>query len=264
MIHCKCYFYSNSLKYNTDINVLIPDKLRGVDGDNCRDHTFPLLVLLHGGAGDCNSWMRNTNIERFAEQYNLAVVMPSGHNSFFCDAEYGESFFSYVSDELIPFVQSLFPVSNKREHTFIAGASMGGYGSALLALSRPDLVSAFGVFSGAIDPLRIDIRLREIGITNMRYDLLFGGSDKVAGSRFDLFKKVKEFPSEAEKSIASIYIGEDDVINYDMSLELHDALREHGFDSRFLTAEGGHDWKYWEYCVADFLQELHARKLIGG
>ncbi|HHX30639.1 MAG TPA: esterase family protein [Clostridiaceae bacterium] len=187
MIHCKCNFYSDSLKYHTDINVLLPKPAGG-------EEEFPVLFLLHGGSDDCNSWMRQTAAERYAREHGVALVMPSGHNSFYCDAVYGEAFFTYITEELVPLVRRLFPVSDKREETFFAGSSMGGYGSTLIAMKRPDLLSAFGVFSGAIDPYRIETRLREIGINDVRFDLIFGGSETIEGGPYDLFKQVRDFP----------------------------------------------------------------------
>lgn len=263
MIHYRCNFYSQQLKYRTDINVLLPDT-RDLDGkaQQPTGRAFPMLVLLHGGADDCHAWMRQTNIERYAKEHGLAVVMPSGHNSFYCDAVYGERFYSFIVDELIPFVRSMLPLTDRREETFIAGASMGGYGSALIALKRPEIASAIGVFSGAIDPHRIEVRLNEIGIRDVRFDLLFGGSDQVEGSDYDLFRLLDLFPADANKFAASIYCGQDDIINFDMSEELHTALSNKGMDSRFVVKEGGHSWEFWDFCAQDFLINLKERGLL--
>lgn len=255
MIHCQCNFYSDSLKYHTDINVLLPKPSGG-------DEKFPVLFLLHGGAGDHNSWMRQTGAERYAREHGVALVMPSGHNSFYCDAVYGEAFFTYITEELVPFVRRLFPVSDKREETFFAGSSMGGYGSTLVAMKRPDLLSAFGVFSGAIDPYRIETRLREIGINEVRFNLIFGGSEIIRGGPYDLYKLVRDFPDNENKAFSVIYCGEEDTINYDMNVELYEALLEKEFESRFVARSGGHDFLFWDSCLADFFVELKKEGLV--
>lgn len=268
MIHCTCNFYSQALKYRTDINVLLPDPLHPPLGSGREKSerlpglNYPVLLLLHGGADDCHSWMRQTNIEQYANDANLAVVMPSGHNSFYCDAVYGEHFFTYLTQELLPFVRSIFPLSGRREDTFIAGASMGGYGSALVALKKPCLVSEIGIFSGAIDPHRINVRLAEIGIQDVRFDLIFGGSDQIEGSDFDLFKAISSFGIEAEKFNAHIYCAAEDLINYDMSEELHHGLVNAGFESRFTVGEGGHTWEFWDFCARNFITDLLERGVL--
>ena len=56
--------------------------------------------------------------------------MPSGDNKFYIDnPDSGEMYGSFIGKELIEFTRKTFPLSQKREDTFIAGLSMGGYGA---------------------------------------------------------------------------------------------------------------------------------------
>lgn len=56
--------------------------------------------------------------------------MPSGENRFYLDDEKsGELYGEFIGKELVEFTRKLFPLSDKREDTFIAGLSMGGYGA---------------------------------------------------------------------------------------------------------------------------------------
>ena len=157
LLHCS--FKSPILRRNTDINVILPTPR---EEGQVLTTGWPVLYLLHGMHGDYNSWVYNSNIIRYAEDHGVAVVMPSALNSFYQDMVHGERFFTYLTEELPQYIQTLFPVSKKREDTFIAGLSMGGYGAYLLALSRPDLYSAAASLSGALDmafratPLNLD------------------------------------------------------------------------------------------------------------
>lgn len=54
----KLNFRSKKINKNTQVNILISDKT---------------LWLLHGLSGDHTSWMRNTSIERYANEHGLAV-----------------------------------------------------------------------------------------------------------------------------------------------------------------------------------------------
>ena len=50
------------------IHLIIPEKAEG---------DIPVLYLLHGGSGNCDDWLLNSSIERYAEKKGIAVVMPS-------------------------------------------------------------------------------------------------------------------------------------------------------------------------------------------
>ena len=54
---------------------------------------YQVLYLLHGAHGDCTVWTRNTGIERYAQEYKLAVVSASVTNSCYLDMAHGGRFF---------------------------------------------------------------------------------------------------------------------------------------------------------------------------
>ena len=65
------------------------------------------------------------------------------------NAEYGENYYDFIQKELPEFITSNFPISSRREDTYIAGASMGGYGALAHALGHPESYCAVGAFSPA-------------------------------------------------------------------------------------------------------------------
>ena len=67
---------------------------------------------------------------RFANERGLCVVMPSGENMFYVDQEHTHNHYSqFIGEELVEMTRAMFPLSHKKEDTFIAGLSMGGYGA---------------------------------------------------------------------------------------------------------------------------------------
>ncbi len=67
-------FRSETLKRTVPMNVILPiERFRG---------PFPTLYLLHGLTDNYNGWLSYTGIRLRAEESGLAVVMPSGENSF--------------------------------------------------------------------------------------------------------------------------------------------------------------------------------------
>lgn len=78
--------FSRSLKRMVPINVVLPvDKRQSFNENLISQKPYKTLYLLHGLMGNCTDWLMNTNIQRMAEDRNLAVVMPSGENSFYID-----------------------------------------------------------------------------------------------------------------------------------------------------------------------------------
>ncbi|MEG0664650.1 MAG: alpha/beta hydrolase-fold protein, partial [Clostridia bacterium] len=92
-----------------------------------------------------------SDIEEYANNYGVAVIMPNGLRSFYCDMEYGLKYFTYISKELPKICEDIFNIPNKRENKFIAGLSMGGYGAFKCAFTYPEDYAGCGSFSGAVD-----------------------------------------------------------------------------------------------------------------
>lgn len=143
-VHCN--FRSNILCMSVDVSVLLPDNERSrLFLENKQEPVkYKTLYLLHGFTGDYMSYLRTSNIERYADEYQIMVVMPSIYNSAYTDMKYGLDYFTYLSKELMHFIELTFPASQKREERFVAGMSMGGYGAYKFGLSCPEKFCAIG------------------------------------------------------------------------------------------------------------------------
>ena len=77
MAHLNCNFFSKSLMRTVDITVILPtDKYVFTDPNFKPQTTFKTLYLLHGIFGSTSDWINGTRIEAWAQEKNLAVVMP--------------------------------------------------------------------------------------------------------------------------------------------------------------------------------------------
>ncbi len=151
MAHLRCDFFSDSLSLNTSMTVLLaehPTPRRGVIGSLAEGS--PVLYLLHGLSDDDTNWLRFTSIERYAAERGVAVVLPQVHRSFYTDEFYGGRYWTFLSEELPDVVRGMFRLSDRREDTFVAGLSMGGYGAFTWALRQPDRFAAAACLSGAV------------------------------------------------------------------------------------------------------------------
>lgn len=77
----------------------------------------------------------------FAEHLlnDMSMIMECGARSFYTDMKYDMKYFVYITEELPKIVSEFLKVSNKKEDTYIAGFSMGGYGALKAALKRPEV-----------------------------------------------------------------------------------------------------------------------------
>ena len=154
LIHCN--FFSEALRSNTDINVIIPTPHPVETPLNPGNYfhkgaKYQVLYLLHGTYGDYTDWQRLSSIEKYAQFAKLMVVMPSGANAFYQDMASGPQYFTFMTEELPAFIQTVFPASEKREDTFIGGLSMGAGGALNLGIRRPDLYGKVIALSGGMN-----------------------------------------------------------------------------------------------------------------
>lgn len=218
---------------------------------------YQVLYLLHGIFGDSSSWSRNTAIERYAQANKLMVVCPEAGNTFFVDTVHCGSYLTYLTRELPAFVNHTFPVSGRREDTFIAGLSMGGYGAFRLALERPDLYSAAASLSGALDVYAVCDR-EDPPADTFDAEAVFGPRDQ--WSKHDLFA-LAERKLMAGEDLPALYqcCGTEDFI-YDMNLHAKARFERLPLDYTYEEGPGVHDWNYWDRMIQRVLTWLPLAK----
>lgn len=257
-IHCQ--YYSFALKHNVDINVIIPtpEGNEQITSDETKKmypykDGLPVVYLLHGAYGNYSSWLRFSNIERYAQKSCCVIVMANADNSFYQDMYSGSAFYTYFTEELPVFITSLFPVSKKREKTYVAGLSMGGYGAWYLALSKPELYSKAASMSGALDI----VKLYEMAQTGkieapFLWNQLFEKPNELEGSTADLFKLIDD--CQKKKLVPELYqaCGTNDFL-YDMNHSVLERLNKKGVSVIYEDGPGEHDWDFWDKYIQNIL-----------
>lgn len=146
-------YLSQALGMQTNVTVILPNppfnpfaKEEPKEGKP----KYQTLWLLHGGGGDDLDYVSFSNIVRIADEHQIAVVMASDQNAFYCDGflPNGGNYFSFVTEELVRVCRSLYPLSDKREDNFVAGLSMGSGGAMKCAMLHPELYQAALIMSG--------------------------------------------------------------------------------------------------------------------
>ena len=245
MAYIQACIMSESLMRTVNITVILPaDKL-----PRRPQKPFKTLYLLHGIFGSQYDWISGTNIQRWADEKNLAVVMPAGENMFYVDQEDRHTMYGqFVGQELVELTRRMFPLSPAREDTFIAGLSMGGYGALRNGLKYMD---TFGYIAGlSVANVTEDIDQRadtaERFYQGRRFAAsVFGDLGKVAGSDMDLFH-LAQARGASGMPLPRIYLacGVDDPL-LDGNLRLRDCLLQNGFDVVWEEGPGAHEWDFW-------------------
>ena len=254
MAFLNCHIYSHALYSNISFNICLPSPTSG-DAVNYatlkRDYGYedglPVAYLLHGMYGDANSWTRFSNVDRYAQDRRIALVMCSAGNNFYQNLPDGLTYETFFTNEVPAFICALFPVSPKREDTFICGFSMGGYGAWHLGLAAPEVYGKAASMSGALDIVSLvqDAKVTPPPHSPVHWNAMFADPDALEGSGSDLFAQYQKC---VEKNcVPALYqaCGTEDFL-YQMNLKARERLRAMGCDLTYSEGPGAHDWNFWD------------------
>lgn len=253
MILNKLSFFSTCLARLVEVNILLPEQT-WAEGAVPHLKEFPTLYLLHGYGDNHTSWQRWTNIEHYAEQHKMIVIMPAGERSWYADHVDGSKYFTFVTEELPAVCRKMFAgVSTKRETTFVAGLSMGGYGALKIALTYPERYAGVASFSGAVDVTE----LASILPLNPTYwNNVFGDAEHLEGTKNDIFFLAAESQKQG-KPLPRVYLWcgtEDRLIGSHQKLTQH--LTDLNYPLHSTQSAGNHSWPYWDREVKNAIPYL--------
>ena len=254
----QCNFMSTSLMRTVPIQVVLPtDKM--TFGAPVEEKPFKTLYLLHGIFGNYTDWVSGTRLQSWAQDRNLAVVMPSGDNSFYVDNKVSGNLYStFIGKELVEFTRKTFPLSRKREDTFIGGLSMGGFGSLLNGLKYHDTFGAICALSSALitDEVPTHTEYTDVISTNRGYyESIFGDLSKVVGGENDPRAVAEQIKDSDTKPKIYMACGTEDGLIHP-SRAFRDQLKAMGFDVTWEEGPGGHEWNFWDAYILKAMEWL--------
>ncbi|WP_407424136.1 alpha/beta hydrolase [Methanobrevibacter sp.] len=246
-----------SLQRRTSISVILPsDNLHFLqDREEIVPQPYKTLYLLHGLYGSDDIFLANTSIQKFAEDSGIAIVIPCGENSFYVDHErshrlYGE----FVGQELLDITRNIFPLSDKREDTFIAGFSMGGYGAIRNGLKYCQNFSKIGMISAALITEDIVDYTDDDNVLRSRdfYESVFGDLNEIKNSDKD-----PKYLIENCENIPDIFMacGDNDFL-IEKNIDFYEYLKSKNIDAEFVRASGEHTWEFCDRYIKEFIKTL--------
>lgn len=203
---------------------------------------YPVLYLLHGIGGDETEWLRGgqpqvimDNLYAAGKAEPMIIVMPNGRamkddhaTGNIMAKDKVEAFATFEKDllhDLIPFVESHYPVLADREHRAISGLSMGGGQTLNFGLGNLDYFAWVGSYSAAPNTKSPEMLVPD--------------------------------PAYAREKLKLLWIScgdQDGLLSF--SQRTHDYLVEKDVPHIFYIEEGGHDFKVWKNGLYMFSQLL--------
>lgn len=251
----EAYYMSSVLGHQRRLHIYTPP---GYEAGSAR---YPVLYLLHGSGDSDASWIEAgranfifDNLIAAGKAVPMIVVMPDGHTHL--PPSNGEPHRDLFTDEflgdILPYVEKNYRVLPGREHTGIAGLSMGGSQTIEISLARPDKFAYIGVFSSGtlsgIDRSAWAHPAESNGVQDSvltvdpkwvsAHSAALDGAEVHSGLKLLWFATGKQdFLLPVTKATLALY-------------------KEHGFNPIFVESEGGHTWLNWRDYLNEFAPKL--------
>ncbi|MDO4510944.1 MAG: alpha/beta hydrolase family protein [Bacteroidales bacterium] len=199
--------------------------------------SFPTVYVLHGAWGSYRDWPTKKQLEPIATRYGVVIVCPDGQDSWYLDSPIDPKmqFETFISHELVEYVDTHYPTFRSPKMRAICGLSMGGHGALWNAFRHPEVFGSCGSMSGGVDitkfpnKWKIDLRI---------------GKFETHQDAWAQHAVINLVPALKPGQNIIIDDGYDDFF-YEVNCNLHKALLEKKIPHDFIIRPGGHTWDYW-------------------
>ena len=230
--------HHDAMKRNIDVVIITPTITKV--NKNVR---FPVVYMLHGAYGNARSWMEiKPDLPEIADEKQMIFVTPSALNSWYFDSPKLNDFQyeTFVSKDLVNYIDSHYQTNAKRDARAITGLSMGGHGALFLSMRHPDVYGACGSMSGGVD-------IRPFPQNWNIPDVL--GEMASNKQSWDEHTVVNQISRIKNGDLSIIFdCGETDFF-LEVNKDLHKRLLGLGIDHDFTTRPGGHTSEYWNNSI---------------
>ena len=201
------------------------------------------LYLVNGYRGNAKSWIEvKQNLPEIDDEKGMIIVCPDGKNSWYWDSKLNADYQyeTFISKELIDFIDTTYPSIQDKSGRAIAGLSMGGHGALYNAMRHKDVFGAAGSTSGGVDirpfPEKWEMS-KQLGERDENPEIWYNHT-------------VVNQLNKIEPGDLAIIIdcGEDDFF-LEVNKSLHELLLARKIDHDFITRPGGHNGNYWNNSI---------------
>jgi len=239
-------FHSAALERKMKYRILLPC------GYQTSGRRFSVLYLLHGLYGDYLNWDTRTDLERYAQRYELIVVMPDADDSWYTNSatDPRDKFEDYIARDLVAEIDGKFRTLRSRHARAIAGLSMGGYGALKIVLRYHDDFAFAGSLSGALDaPGDLGNKRPEFRDQLLKVFGPPGSAVRADNNVFSLFQSARA------NNLPYFYLAcgsADDFLQVNRDFAALLSSRAAAYE--YHETAGGHAWDYWDRSVQGLLR----------
>jgi enterochelin esterase-like enzyme len=230
-------YWSPSLETWRRVVVVTP---AGVKAGVAYPDPLPVLYLSHGFSDTEETWTVHGRAQAILDALvagmkavPMVLVMPDAHAlpppTGWSDAyasENTDAFARELITEVMPLIESNYPVRKDRAGRAFAGLSMGGRHALTIGLRHADVFSQIGAFSAAVP----DAATLEAAVPR---------ADEINAALTRMW----------------IACGRDDFL-FQQNESLHATLEKAGLRHEYVVTDGDHSWPVWRRYLADFLPLL--------
>ncbi|MPM70904.1 hypothetical protein SDC9_117865 [bioreactor metagenome] len=278
MATLKCYYSSFNVGFPVPFTAIIPQKKHVVCAASPQiqkgsfKSSYPVLFLLHDETDSPTEWMKQTRLEKYANEKGIIIIMPEAKRSFYTEYEVRDKaglhhdtevtflqtftegiWDEYIGHELVGYVREILPVSKEKNETFIGGVGMGGFGALKLGMKYSDVFGAVFSLSGLMD---LQWAMDNIAEKKEQFETIFG-SLKVSEGSYDDFPfimKVNVSNGQMPRFYHSC-AAENDMYSVSNKLLNHKA-KEILTDYKYSEDNAVLDWDYLDSKIKDVLDWL--------
>lgn len=175
---------------------------------------YPILYLVPGRSSSPDSWLQAglpEEVDRLILAGEIPPIIIITTENIDTDP-----LAETIYNELIPYVESQYPIAHDRRYRAVAGGSLGGIAAYRLAFRHPDTFSSAGIF----------------------------GAGAISGEE----NRIREWLSQmndANRTRVFMNSGEQDPLMLERARVMKSILDEAGLENQLYVDEGGHHYTYW-------------------
>lgn len=244
------YEYGDDIEitYISEITDLPKHAMVTLPADYDEEKAYPVLYLLHGMSCDHKSWLEDCNAKYIVQNLHAdenvkdviivsvnCIVTPREIAPSITSTSYAAAFDKTGDDivsSLMPYVNQNFSTLEGRQHTALAGFSMGGREALLTAFKYPEVFGYVGAFSAA------------------------GFSSDVLSSN----PEVPDFKiaDGAQFEYLMLAIGTFDMSTGHVTTQISNVFNKNNVKYVKKTYTGGHDYSVWKNALYDYVKTVFA------
>lgn len=229
---------------------------------------YPVLYLLHGYTDDETGWTQfgeaqviGDKLIQSGEAAPMIIVMPDGGVSWYINSYDGKTKYEdFFVKELIPYIDATYRTRTTKQYRAIAGLSMGGYGTLIMATKHPELFAAAAPLSSGVFTDEEIVKAEE-RTWNVVLGELYGKKDLTGNDRLtdhynkNSILKIIETGNADELKKVRYYIdcGDKDFL-IKGNMALHSVMIDKKIPHEFRVREGVHNWTYWRTALPEVLK----------